>query len=841
MAGRSLGQLTLDLLVKLGGFKAGMDQAERIVDKRTKAINAHLRGLRNGFAGVATAMAGAFAAAGVFNQFQAVIDKLDQLQDASKRFNIPVEDFAALGYAAQQSGTSMETLASTIPKLQKAMAETLDSGSEQAKMFEDIGVKVQNSDGSFRDFKDVLYDVADVMAGMTDETLRNSVAVTAFGKSGGEMIEFLSQGSSAIKEMEDKAKRLGDQFNGDNAQAAAQFKDDMASLKLSVDNATVAVAAGLLPELTKLVQDLTEVSANSQKAQAATDFLSGAFDAARAAVGLLVAGYGVLRGAIDTVITGISMAITYIKTANQLMQDFFTVGAGYTDRIKNTISQAGQQIQADGEAWAQSMGDNGLLVVDSLEDVKHAISGTISEVDRMKQKTESAAAKEKEATAAANKEHERKLNIVKGLTAQFNLAGREQNKLNAEAIAASQKILSDDEKEIALMGVKSEHAKRLYEIEKGEYRDKDEAFKKQYLANGLLIDQKQELSEASKGGGGSSEIDREAEAYDRLQESITDTKNSMQERFDLIGVTSDTAILKYKLEHGMLEGITQEQKDQLLNLSQMTEEKEAQLEAEEKAAAAAEDAARAAEAEAMRKQEQFDSVMQDYADEIEMLQLTQDEQEILNAMRWAGVDATSAQGEALRAAVLETQALHKSISDQVEVADTLRDSFGTAFKDFVSGAKSFKDAMTDALDSILSKILDMIAQNLMDQLFGQQGDLLGGLFGGSAAPGGAASGGSGIAGFFSSLFGRAGGGTVGAGQMYRVAENGPEMLTVSGKDYLMMGRNSGTVTPSNGLGGKGGGVSQVINFQVSGRMDRRTENQIALAVGQRTQVAARRA
>ena len=56
-----------------------------------------------------------------------------------------------------------------------------------------------------------------------------------------------------------------------------------------------------------------------------------------------------------------------------------------------------------------------------------------------------------------------------------------------------------------------------------------------------------------------------------------------------------------------------------------------------------------------------------------------------------------------------------------------------------------------------------------------------------------------------SFGGRAAGGQVSAGGMYRVNENGPEMLSAGGKDYLMMGGNGGNVTANKNLRGNGGG------------------------------------
>lgn len=57
---------------------------------------------------------------------------------------------------------------------------------------------------------------------------------------------------------------------------------------------------------------------------------------------------------------------------------------------------------------------------------------------------------------------------------------------------------------------------------------------------------------------------------------------------------------------------------------------------------------------------------------------------------------------------------------------------------------------------------------------------------------------------FGTIPGRASGGPVAAGAMYQVNERGPELLSVGGRDYLMMGAQSGQVTPNAGPGGAAG-------------------------------------
>ena len=73
-----------------------------------------------------------------------------------------------------------------------------------------------------------------------------------------------------------------------------------------------------------------------------------------------------------------------------------------------------------------------------------------------------------------------------------------------------------------------------------------------------------------------------------------------------------------------------------------------------------------------------------------------------------------------------------------------------------------------------------------------------------------------IAASAASVGARALGGPVSAGGIYQVNEKGPELLTVGGKDFLMMGQNGGMVTPNNSLG------SQVIDNTVI-NIDSRTD------------------
>lgn len=88
--------------------------------------------------------------------------------------------------------------------------------------------------------------------------------------------------------------------------------------------------------------------------------------------------------------------------------------------------------------------------------------------------------------------------------------------------------------------------------------------------------------------------------------------------------------------------------------------------------------------------------------------------------------------------------------------------------------------------------------------------------------------------------GRASGGMVDAGHLYRVNEDGPELLTVGGKSYLMMGRDSGNVTPNNTTTKNYAGNRTTINVQVQPTSSRRSADQIAQQIARKQAVATMR-
>ena len=234
-------------------------------------------------------------------------------------------------------------------------------------------------------------------------------------------------------------------------------------------------------------------------------------------------------------------------------------------------------------------------------------------------------------------------------------------------------------------------------------------------------------------------------------------------------------------------------------------------------------------AEAMdRAREQIDSMIGDMQFELELMGMTNQERAREIALRYAGAEATQEQREqigALSDALIEGQ---KAQDQWREFQQSLTDTF----VDLASNVGDAKNILRDFFDDLNR----MILRSMMEEWAERVTDSLKGM---AKNSGGGSGGGINWGAIIGSLFGggRAAGGAVNPGMFYRVNEAGPEMLSVGGRDYLMMGKAAGQVTPHRaGMAG----VTQNVSFMLAAPTDPRTQEQIAERTGYQIREAMRR-
>lgn len=195
----------------------------------------------------------------------------DEILTTSTVTGIATDDLQGYKYAAELVDVSLETLTGSMAKNIKSMS-AVQSGSKSATAaYDALGVSALNADGSLRDSEDVFWELIDALGGIDDETQRDAMAMKVFGKSAQELNPLIEAGSEAMKGYKKEAEDVGYVMSGDTLEAFGEFDDTMQRLELGTTAAKNALGSVLLPILTQLGSEGTNLLADFTNAMNATN------------------------------------------------------------------------------------------------------------------------------------------------------------------------------------------------------------------------------------------------------------------------------------------------------------------------------------------------------------------------------------------------------------------------------------------------------------------------------------------------------------------------------------------------------------------------------------------
>jgi len=710
VASRSLGTLTLDLIAKIGGFVAGMTQAERVANKKLSDIEkrAYAFGKAMGGAikvGLAAATTAATAAVAVLGK---TIDSMDELSKAAKTVGLTTEEFSRLSYAADLANVSQEELKSGLGRLIKAQAAAMNSTSQQAKIFKALGIEVKNADGSMRATTDVMLDFSDRFKLLKGSPEALAAGLQIFGRGFQTFVPLINDGSDAIRELMHESDVLGKTLSTSAGRDAEQFNDNLTRLKTAVGGLAQQVATDLLPDLVQLTDGFVDATKAGNNSASVAHEIANAFRA----VGEVVGFVGDLMATFGNRVEGLT----------ESMVGLYQIASGLTS-LDWTRLRAG----------AESLKEGGL----------EFLSG-----NRRQQ--------------ASGPDFSDVTSGSKSFSLDAQVKQIKEARAQAEAL---RKALGDP-------------------------------------------DPKKKTGGRAKKAGKSEEVKEQEE----LKQAYARANESLSRELELVGKTTEAEQLSYELKSGALAKLEPLKKAELLSLAESLDMKRDELELVEKL-----------DSEHDKRQEQAQDVIDSIRQEGETLGMSSEQWELYNNIKRAGADVSS---ENIAAITEETKALQeqrKALEPQIAIMDEFREGLEDTVADVISGNKSIKDAFKDLFDDLAAQITRWIARRLIEQAFGGQG---------TVGQGGSSGGwiGNLLGAFFGSGGGRAAGGMVMPWQSYRVNENGPELLSMGNRDYLMMGSRAGRVISQPSAMGASYGDT---NIYVQGSATRETIKQIDRANGRR--------
>lgn len=186
------------------------------------------------------------------------IDNADGIQKMSDVTGISAERLQELQYAGNNLGVSLDTIAGAQAKLTKSMAAAIDGTGTQAEAFSTLGISVTDSNGNLRDAKDVMNEAFSALNGVGNETERDALAMSVFGKSAMELNPLIKAGSDEMARLTEEARKVGAVLSGEDIEALDTFGDSMDAVKMAISASFAKAFAELLPKLQELMPVIQE-------------------------------------------------------------------------------------------------------------------------------------------------------------------------------------------------------------------------------------------------------------------------------------------------------------------------------------------------------------------------------------------------------------------------------------------------------------------------------------------------------------------------------------------------------------------------------------------------------
>lgn len=305
------------------------------------------------------------------------------LNDMAGKTGASVEALSALGFAADQNGTSLEAVGNGLKFMQKNIAGAVNGSEEAAEALASLGMSAEQLQGMSPDQQFVA--LADGISKISDPAQRTAAAMKVFGKSGADLLPLLNQGKVGISGFMREAEALGLIVSGETAQRLDDLGDVFGKLWDVVKAAAVSIGGALAPVLTTITQGIVNVASTITKwiqqnqglVVTVAAVVAGVMAAGAGLItlGVVISGVGAAIGVVSTVLTafGAVMGVVVSAVAAILSPIGLVVAAvvglgGYFLYTTGIIDQA---IQWLGGVFGDLAGDVGI----AFEAIKAAMSG----------------------------------------------------------------------------------------------------------------------------------------------------------------------------------------------------------------------------------------------------------------------------------------------------------------------------------------------------------------------------------------------------------------------------------------------------------------------------------
>lgn len=178
----------------------------------------------------------------------------DELNTLAKQTGFSTQTLQEWQYASDLVDVSVDDIVGAARKLKKNMEST---SADVAEAWSKLGVSFRDADG-FRDVEYVFNDVLMAMSQIPNETERDIVAMTLFGRSADQLAGIIDDGGSALRRFGQEAQEAGLILSQDALDAANDFNDELDELKAKASASFLSIGVTLADSLLPLLEELAD-------------------------------------------------------------------------------------------------------------------------------------------------------------------------------------------------------------------------------------------------------------------------------------------------------------------------------------------------------------------------------------------------------------------------------------------------------------------------------------------------------------------------------------------------------------------------------------------------------
>ena len=292
------------------------------------------------------------------------------LDDMSQRTGDTASNLSAIGYAAKQSGSDLESLEGGLSKMSGTIAGAIAGEKASVKLLDDLGLKASDLECKLPIEQLAMF--ADKIAGISDNDTKIDMVKSIFGKSGTALIPLLNEGSAGIGALTAEAEKLGLVMSDKDASAAAALGDSFDKLTGAAGAIVTKIGGALAPALSGIADYLTEVAAAVGKFVSENQGLVigvGAAAVGLVALGVAVTGIGVVASVVGTAIGLLAGAVAFLASP-----------IGIAVAAIGGILVGGNQLGFGMSYWIDLVGKLGISFGDSFGGIASTAKSTIGAV-----------------------------------------------------------------------------------------------------------------------------------------------------------------------------------------------------------------------------------------------------------------------------------------------------------------------------------------------------------------------------------------------------------------------------------------------------------------------------